>query len=97
MTNDFAEENIVEIQISDTLDLHRFRPDQAKPLIREYLKECSQKKIFRGRIIHGKGIGTMREIVHSILKKHPNVSSFSTGTNNSGGWGSTSFTLCNPK
>jgi dsDNA-specific endonuclease/ATPase MutS2 len=47
----------------------------------------------QGRIIHGKGIGTLREIVHSQLRKNPSVQSFALGDGNSGGWGATSFAL----
>ena len=30
----------------------------------------------RFRIIHGRGVGVQREIVHSVLKTHPDVVSF---------------------
>jgi dsDNA-specific endonuclease/ATPase MutS2 len=83
----------VQVPINGTLDLHGFRPSDVKVLVIEYLNECSKKEIHQGRIIHGKGIGTLREIVHSILKSHPKVNSFSLGDSTSGGWGSTSFIL----
>jgi dsDNA-specific endonuclease/ATPase MutS2 len=83
----------VGIPINGTLDLHGFNPKDVKELVVEYLDECARKGIMEGRIIHGKGIGTLREIVHSILKVHPHVHSFSLGNSSSGGWGSTSFLL----
>ena len=79
--------------ITGTLDLHGFQPKDVKELVIEYLDACEQEEIFEGRIVHGKGIGTLREIVHSIFRKHPKVKNFSLGTQNSGGWGSTSFSL----
>ena len=85
----------IEIPINGTLDLHGFNPSEVKELVTEYLDECARKGIAEGRIIHGKGIGTLREIVHSILKVHPFVCSFALGNSSSGGWGSTSFLLRN--
>lgn len=83
----------VGIPINGTLDLHGFNPKDVKELVVEYLEECARKGIMEGRIIHGKGIGTLREMVHSILKVHACVHSFSLGNSSSGGWGSTSFLL----
>jgi dsDNA-specific endonuclease/ATPase MutS2 len=83
----------VIIPINGTLDLHGFQPREVKELVLEYIDECVRLGIRECRIVHGKGRGTLREIVHSILRKHPNVSSFSIGVINSGGWGSTSFSL----
>ena len=83
----------VRIPINGTLDLHGFQPRDVKELVLEYIDECARLGICECRIIHGKGRGTLREIVHSILRKHPVVSSFSVGVINSGGWGSTSFVI----
>ena len=68
-------------------------PSEVKELVSEYLDECFRTGISSGRIIHGKGIGTLREIVHSVLRTHSKVSSFQLGGMNSGNWGSTSFSL----
>ena len=54
-------EEPIEFQISDELDLHTFRPGELGELIPDYIGLCLQKNIFRIRIIHGKGIGTLRE------------------------------------
>ena len=83
----------IRVPITGTLDLHGFQPSEVKELIREYLSSCLETGIFEGRIIHGKGIGTLREIVHAQLKANPCVLSFALGDAGSGGWGSTSFTL----
>jgi len=83
----------IRVPITGTLDLHGFQPSEVKELIREYLSSCLETGIFEGRIIHGKGIGTLREIVHAQLKSNPLVLSFALGDAGSGGWGSTSFTL----
>ena len=91
-----SEENsdaTVQVPITGTLDLHGFQPSEIKELIKEYLSSCLDAGILQGRIIHGKGIGTLREIVHSQLRANRHVLSFALGDGNSGGWGSTSFTL----
>ena len=52
-----------------------------------------EKGIFNLRIVHGKGKGVQREIVHSILKDHPQVASFRHEGGSGGGWGATVLTL----
>ena len=90
------EDEHVIIELDGTLDLHQFRPSEIKELIKEFLYSCMEKGIYEGRIIHGKGIGTLREIVHSQLKNDSRVLSYSLGDHRSGGWGSTSFCLKKP-
>jgi DNA-nicking Smr family endonuclease len=83
----------VELEINGTLDLHQFNPQETVELVEEYIYSCHAKKIFEGRIIHGKGIGTLRKIVHSTLSTHPLVKDFWSGNESSGGWGATIFCL----
>jgi dsDNA-specific endonuclease/ATPase MutS2 len=40
-------------------------------------------------LIHGKGKGIQRNIVHALLSKHPAVVSFKDAPAEAGGWGST--------
>jgi DNA-nicking Smr family endonuclease len=79
----------IEFPIDGTLDLHTFRPDEVKDLVPEYLAECRKRGILQVRIIHGKGTGTLREMVHAILRKIPEVESFSLAVGEAGGWGAT--------
>ncbi len=76
----------VEIPIDGTLDLHTFAPGDVSSLVEEYLWACLKKGIYEVRIIHGKGKGVLRRIVHARLEKHPNVLDFSLDSGPSG-WG----------
>ncbi|MBU60895.1 MAG: DNA mismatch repair protein MutS [Opitutae bacterium] len=88
-----GEMDAVEIPIDGTLDLHGFRPADIGDLVEAYLHECRSREILRGRIIHGKGIGTLRETVHATLRKLSFVKGFRLGDESSGSWGATLFEL----
>jgi DNA-nicking Smr family endonuclease len=88
-----AEDDPVKIPIDGLLDLHTFNPKDVKDLVPEYLRECRSQGIYHVRIIHGKGTGTLRRIVHGILEKHPHVISFKTAHYGRGGWGATEVEL----
>jgi DNA-nicking Smr family endonuclease len=79
----------VELPIDGVLDLHAFRPADVKGVVTDYLAECRTRGILEVRIIHGKGIGQMRQTVHSILAKHPQVVSFALAGEAYGGTGAT--------
>jgi DNA-nicking Smr family endonuclease len=86
-------EDSVEFPIDGTLDLHTFSPREIKTLIPEYLDECRQRGILEIRIVHGKGTGALRESVHAILKKLPEVESFQLAGEDRGSWGATLVVL----
>jgi dsDNA-specific endonuclease/ATPase MutS2 len=79
----------VELPIDGVLDLHTFRPKDVKDLVPTYLDECRKLDILQVRIIHGKGIGALRETVHAILRRTEGVASFGLAPGNAGGWGAT--------
>jgi dsDNA-specific endonuclease/ATPase MutS2 len=83
----------IELPITDVLDLHTFRPADVKDLVPTYLEECRKRGIFRVRIIHGKGIGALRETVHAILRRLPEVVTFGLASDYLGGWGATVVAL----
>lgn len=82
-------DNPIEVPIEDWIDLHTFQPSEAADVVKEYLYQATRKGFLQVRIIHGRGIGVLREIVHSVLKNHPQVVSF----NDAADRGSTVCTL----
>jgi DNA-nicking Smr family endonuclease len=79
----------IELPIDGTLDLHAFRPEEVKDVVQEYLAACRERGILQVRIIHGKGIGTLREIVHAALSPMPEVESYRLADETGGSWGAT--------
>ena len=78
----------VEIPIDGTLDLHTFAPGEVSSLVEEYLWACLKKCIYEVRIIHGKGRGILRKMVHSILDSDSNVDNY-WQEGSAGSWGAT--------
>ena len=87
------EELVVALPIEDSLDLHVFSPQEIKPLVEEYLYQCQQREFREVRIIHGRGTGTQRNIVRSLLARNPCVAEFKDSPPESGGWGATTVRL----
>ena len=83
----------VDLPIDGVLDLHTFRPADVKGVVTDYLAECRARGILQVRVIHGKGIGQLRQTVHSILAKHPHVISFALASEAYGGSGATMVNL----
>lgn len=83
------EDDPIDFEINGELDLHTFRPSDVGELVPDYIGLCLEKDIRRIRIIHGKGIGTLRETVHALLRKDTRVSRFQLADQTEGGWGAT--------
>jgi len=91
--DDAPSEEALRIPITDSLDLHTFRPQEVKDLVEEYLNECVQRGFHEVRIIHGKGTGVLRQMVHGVLKGSPLVRSFRLAPPEAGSWGATIVSL----
>ena len=78
----------VDLEITDTIDLHAFSPKDIKAVTIAYLSEARAHGFRLVRIIHGKGIGVQREIVRNVLLETDFVKGFKSG-DGFGGEGST--------
>lgn len=83
----------VTLPIEDSLDLHAFAPRDVRSVVDEYLRQASARGFAEVRLIHGKGTGTQRGIVRSVLASHPDVLRFFDGPPERGGWGATVVVL----
>jgi dsDNA-specific endonuclease/ATPase MutS2 len=59
----------------------------------EYLRQAAARGFTEVRLIHGKGTGTQRAVVRSVLAAHPDVLRFVDGPPERGGWGATVVVL----
>jgi DNA-nicking Smr family endonuclease len=78
-----------ELPIDGTLDLHTFSPRDVRELVNTYLDECRRRGILEVRIVHGKGIGALREQVHRVLARRRDVVRFRLDSETGSGWGAT--------
>jgi DNA-nicking Smr family endonuclease len=83
------EDEALPIPIEDALDLHSFAPRDVASVVTEYLEVAAQRGFDEVRLIHGRGIGTQRQIVRAVLARHPRVASFADAPPERGGWGAT--------
>ena len=79
----------IEIPITDTFDLHPFRPEEIKDVAHEYLLEAHARGFRQVRLIHGRGIGVQRERIRSLLRELDFILDFEDADPSGGGWGST--------
>jgi dsDNA-specific endonuclease/ATPase MutS2 len=83
----------IEVEITDVLDLHPFRPDEVSSVVRSYLDAAYEAGFRRLRIIHGRGAGVQRRTVRTLLERDPRVRRFGDAPPEAGGWGATRVDL----
>jgi DNA-nicking Smr family endonuclease len=83
------DDDAMDLPIDGVLDLHAFQPREVESLVIEYLAVCRERGLLRVRIIHGKGIGALRQTVHTVLGRLDVVVSFRQAPEDEGGWGAT--------
>jgi dsDNA-specific endonuclease/ATPase MutS2 len=71
------------------LDLHTFLPRECADVVAAYLDAARAAGLTAVRIIHGKGTGTLRRIVHGVLDRHPAVQAYRLADDRGGNWGAT--------
>jgi len=77
------------IEVTDTLDLHGFFPEQIPEIMEAFLENAIDLGLHQLKIIHGKGKSRLKFEVIQVLKKHPRISRFYDAPPEFGGWGST--------
>jgi DNA-nicking Smr family endonuclease len=69
-------DDVVQVPIESTLDLHPFAPGDIVSVVNEYLQSAHAAGFREVRLIHGRGRGIQRGRVHSTLEAHPLVEEF---------------------
>jgi DNA-nicking Smr family endonuclease len=84
------------VPITDELDLHAFAPRDVASIVLEYVRAARAQGLVEVRIVHGRGKGVQRAIVHRVLQGLPEVRGFSDAPPISGHWGACLVTLHPP-
>lgn len=66
----------MRLPIDGTLDLHAFRPEDVKDVVADYVEAAHQAGLREIRLIHGRGIGVQRAVVHAALARHPLIDEY---------------------
>jgi hypothetical protein len=91
-TTDVPPELDYELHIGDELDLHGVRPREVGDLVDAFVEDAHARRRSQVRIIHGKGIGALRELVRARLERHAAVRAFRDAPPPSS-WGATVVVL----
>lgn len=92
MDDDEIPDEIV-LPITGELDLHAFAPKDVPSVVGDYLEACRERGILIVRIVHGRGKGVQRAVVHRLLRDLAHVVDFADAPPEAGGWGATRVTL----
>ena len=75
--------------LSNEVHLRHLTVDEALLKLDKYLDDALMAGLWQVRVVHGKGTGTLRQVVHRVLAKHPLVKSYRLGGYGEGGAGVT--------
>ena len=84
------------LPIGDTLDLHTFKPSDVVSVVEEYLRAAREAGIVEVRVIHGRGHGVQRAMIHGLLHRLPFVVRAYDAPPDRGAWGATVVELTPP-
>ena len=70
------EDDAVRVPIEEALDLHAFAPRDIPAVVEDYLEAAHAAGFRLVRLIHGRGIGAQRGVVHRLLRSHALVEEF---------------------
>jgi DNA-nicking Smr family endonuclease len=64
------------VPIEPALDLHAFQPRDIPSVVDEYVRAAFSAGFREVRLVHGRGKGVQRGVVHRALEQHPLVVEF---------------------
>ncbi len=73
----------------DEVRLRQLTVDEALIKLDQYLNDAFMAGLYQVKVIHGKGTGTLRQVVREQLAQHPLVKSYRPGGYGEGGAGVT--------
>ena len=76
MNDEIDDDSVVHVPIEDALDLHAFAPRDIPTVVDDYLTAARERGFGEVRLIHGRGIGVQRAVIHRLLSSHPLVAGF---------------------
>ena len=80
---------VVAIPLEEHLDLHGFLPSDMHEIVRDYLDQAWEAGFTEIRIIHGRGIGAMRDQVRTLLSNDARIERYAAAPRERGGDGAT--------
>jgi DNA mismatch repair protein MutS2 len=75
--------------VTDEVRLRQLTVDEALLRLDKYLNDAFMAGLYRVKVIHGKGTGTIRKVARDYLAQHPLVKSYRAGGYGEGGDGVT--------
>ncbi len=75
--------------VSMQLDMRGWRAADVQDQLDHYLNDAYLANLAEVRLVHGKGTGALRQVVRTMLRSHPLVESFNSGSAGEGGDGVT--------
>jgi DNA mismatch repair protein MutS2 len=72
-----------------SIDIRSKKPEEAKEVIARYIDQAILLRVHEVRILHGKGNGVLRTLVHNYLNDTPEVAKFEDEKLERGGHGVT--------
>lgn len=79
----------VKFDARTSIDLRGMRADEGLKALETFLSDAILGGIGFGTIVHGKGTGALRKVVHEYLHEHPHIKSWRSGALDEGGDGVT--------
>lgn len=89
MATEDSKDDVVVLEIEDSIDLHAFEPRDVLSVVEAYLEAAREKGFAEVRLIHGRGKGVQRAQIRRLLSTSPHVAEFWDAPPTRGGWGAT--------